>query len=186
MGTRAASGIAKFEMGGTITNLLDADGTGTASVGVKQTVSQEFSTGTGVGQADRIWQDNGRSLNQSASEDLDLYDLAAFDTGAGAGNDALGQAWVVAEISGIMVQNASTSTGSLIIGGDGAATAFNTLFNGADDGQIGPIPPGGMFSVYYPTNPSMVVADSTNHLLTFTESGVGALTYNVTIIGRSA
>ncbi|WP_375211326.1 calcium-binding protein, partial [Hyphococcus sp.] len=40
-------------------------------------------------QAQREWTSIGRTLSASATEDLDMFDLAAFDIGGGAGNDAL-------------------------------------------------------------------------------------------------
>ena len=186
MGTRSASGQVKVVFGGTIANLLDASSTGTPSINLTHTINQTFTTGTTAGKADRVWLDKGRTLSQSATEDLDLYDLAAFDCGAGAGLDALGQAWTIADVLGILVYNQSTSVGSLIVGNKNATSAFAAMFNASDTGAIGPIKPGGIFMIYNPTDPSFAVADTTDHLLTFTESGVGAVTFDVGIIARSA
>lgn len=187
MGTRSTSnGVAKVELGGTISNVLDSDSTGTVSVDAKHTITLSFTSGTTANKADRIWHDKGRTLAQNASESLDLYDLGSVDIGAGAGLDALGQSWAIAEVVGVLIHNKSDSSGNLLIGGEGSAAAWNSLFNASDSAVIGPIYPDGWFAVYNPADPAFLVADSSNHLLKIAEANVGSVEYDITIIGRSA
>ena len=184
-GTRAAAGKVKAELGGTITLALDASSTGTSSNTISHSISRSFTTGTTAAKADRIWHDKGRTLIQSGTEDLDLYDLAAFDTGAGAGLDALGQDWVCVDVVGLLIHNNASSAGNLVVGNKNGVTAWNSLFNASDTGAI-VLGPDAFFLYYNPANPAAVVADSTNHILTFTENGTGAVTFDVTVVGRSA
>lgn len=144
-----------------------------------------LANGTSANQADMVWGDEARALASAATENLDVYDLAAFDIGAGAGKDAVGQAWAAVEIVGFLIHNRPTSTGDLIIGGEGSGAAWNSPFNASDTAKLGPLGPGGFALYFDPTNPALAVADSTNHLLKFEASG-GDLTYDVFLIGRSA
>lgn len=143
-----------------------------------------LSSGTGANAADRIWSDLDRALSSGATEDIDVYDLAAFDIGQGAGKDASGASWALAEVVCLLVYNASTSAGTLLVGGKGTTAAWNSIFNGDDDAKL-PIVPGGWFQIFAPTDPAYAVADTSNHLLKMEASG-GAVTYGVVIIGRSA
>lgn len=167
----------------TVSNSLDG-GNATASAGQGFSVSNTFANGTAANQADKIWSDNGRTITSGSSENLDLYDLAAFDIGAGAGKDALGQAWTAAEVVGLLIENDSTSAGNLVVGGEGSGAAWNSLFNGSDTAKI-EIFPGGFFMVTCPPATAYAVADSTNHLLKLAASG-GNVTYCVTVLARSA
>ena len=75
----------------------------------QDTPGTKLTDGTTVNTADRVWEDTARPILSAASENIDLYDLAAFDIGAGAGLDALGQALAFAEIVCILVENNATS-----------------------------------------------------------------------------
>lgn len=169
------------------TVLNTADGavlTASAAHGAAQAVTFTAS-GTGAGQADRFWQSTGRMLTSGGSEDLDVYDLASLDiSGAGAGRDALGQVWTVAEIAGILVYNRPTSAGDLLIGGKGTAAAWSIWLNNNDDAEL-TLKPSGIFLLASTNDPAWAVADTSNHLLTMLASG-GAVTYDVYLLGRSA
>lgn len=169
------------------TVLNTADGavlTASAAHGVAQAVTFTAS-GTGAGQADRFWQSTGRTLTSGGSEDLDVYDLASLDiSGAGAGRDALGQVWTVAEIAGILVYNRPTSAGDLLIGGKGTAAAWSIWLNNNDDAEL-TLKPSGIFLLASTNDPAWGVTDTSNHLLTMLASG-GAVTYDIYLLGRSA
>lgn len=151
--------------------------------------SPRFANGTTDGQADRVWHAKARALVSGNSENLDLYDLAAFDIGAGAGKDALGQAWTNAEVCGLIVENVLTSAGNLYIGGEGSSASFQSIFHvsgtASDTAGFGPLPPGGCIAFITPKNPAWPVVDAANHLLKFAAVG-GNVTYNVCVLGRSS
>ncbi|HBH54951.1 MAG TPA: hypothetical protein DDY91_23970 [Planctomycetaceae bacterium] len=181
LSTVSAQAILRATVGAT------ADGgviTATGSHGVAQSVNFSAS-GTGSGQADRFWQSTGRTLSSAATEDLDVYDLGSLDiSGAGAGRDALGQLWTVAEIAGLLVFNRSTSAGNLLVGNNNTTAAWNSILNASDTAAI-TLPPSGILLLASTNDPAWAVADATNHLLRFTASG-GAVTYDVYLLGRSA
>lgn len=157
----------------------------TAQVQLGNEVSDTIGSGTGADQANRMWQDTNRLLSSAASENIDLYDLGAIDIGGGAGKDALGQAQLLAEVVGILIVNESASAGSLLIGGEGSAAAWNSILNASDTAVIGPIKPGGMFFISSPGDPAFAVADAANHLLKLEASG-GDVTYSIYVLGRDA
>ena len=158
--------------------------TSSAAHGAQQSVTFTAS-GTGAGQADRFWQSTGRTLTSGGSEDLDVYDLGSLDiSGAGAGRDANGQVWTVAEIAGMLVYNRPTSAGKLLIGGKGTAAAWSEWLNANDDAEL-TLPPSGIFLIASTNDPAWAVADTSSHLLTMLASG-GAVTYDVYLLGRSA
>lgn len=154
-----------------------------AGRGYKYSAS-DIASGTLANQADRIWHSISRALTSGSSETIDVYDLGSLDIGAGAGRDGLGQLWTVAEIVGILIRSATTSAGNLIIGGEGSGAAWNSLWNGSDTAQL-LLPPGGLFLMASPADPAWAVTDVTNHLLKLAASG-GAVTYDITLLGRSA
>lgn len=170
----------------TLQNAIDG-GAQTASVpqGSSYTPETNLATGTSANQADRVWSDAGRTLNSGSNETIDMYDLGSLDIGGGAGKDALGQAFALAEVVAILIVNRKASVGNLTIGGDGTTAAWNSAFGGSDTAVSPAIPPGGWWMLFVPSDPALVVTDVTNHLLKLAASG-GNVTYDITIIGRSA
>lgn len=142
--------------------------------------SSVLTEGTGADQADRSNQDVGRALTSGNNEDLDIYDLAGFDLAT----DPLRNPVTYTEVVAILVRNRSTSAGSLLVGGNGTAAAWNSIFAGSDTGKI-ELKPGGGFLIWAPTDPAYVVADTSNHLLRMEASG-GNVTYDIHVLGRSA
>jgi len=185
MGTRTATATMKVDFRATIVNTLDASSTAAPSVTLGEALTQTYVTGTVADAIDRVWSDKGRAITSGNDDDLDFYDLDTVDAGAGAGNDALGQALVFAEITTIMVHNKSTSAGDLHMGGGSlGATAFSVPFNTVDASLI-VIKPGGTFFLDAPVNPAYAVTNTDNHVMRFTASG-GNVTYDIHIAGRSA
>lgn len=182
MGTRTATAEFILKALGKASNQLDANKTGTPGGDLGDTLSMIFATGTADGQIDRIISSKSRAITTGNNEDIDLFDLAGFDMGAGAGLDALGQAAGFAKIDGIFIRNQSGSAGTLVFGGEGSAAAWSSLFSA--DTETLSLPPdtamliGGKGAGY-------AVADTTNHLLRIAASG-GDIIYDLHIFGRSA
>jgi hypothetical protein len=122
-------------------------------------------------------------MASSGTEDLDLYDLGSIDIGAGAGKDALGQTFTLAEVVALCVYLHPTSAGNLLVGGKATSAAWTSPFSANTDKLT--LKPGGIFFLFAPTDPAYAVVDSTNHLLKLEASG-GACTYDVAVLGRSA
>lgn len=165
---------------------LKVAGTGTLSTtgatkNFSHTIIKALANGTTALKANRFWFDE-RTLAGSASEDIDVFDLAALDIGAGAGLDSFGQTFAMTGIAAILVENLSTSAGNLLVGNKNATTAWNSMFNGSDVAEI-LLVPGAAFLFVDPSAGGLAVADVTNHLLTMTDTGSGC-TYKITIIGK--
>lgn len=189
-----AESITAFTLAATLKGTLKNTLAGSAK---DPTVDQGFAirlatalaTGTGANQADRIWADDTpRVLAAGANEDIDVFDLGAINIGGGAGRSALGQALALTEIVGFLVHVVSDSPGgTLLVGGNGTAAAWNSPFNGSDTAQFGPLGTDGWLFALRPDDPAWAVADASNHLLRITEAGgVSPVWYEIALLGRSA
>ncbi len=158
--------------------------TGTGNIPLNFSFSLSTTDGTASDKADKVWPSKARSLSGATSETIDVFDFGAIDIGTGAGEGPLGNAITLAEIVAVIIENNSTSTGNLTIGGDGTAAAWNSIFNASDTAELGPLPPGGFFIIGAGADPAFAVADTSNHLLKMASSAT--LTYDILIIGRSA
>lgn len=173
-----------FKMTGAISNTVHVDLGAAANAPLGDTIEMEFTTGTSASQCDRIWSDSGRTISSGNDEDIDLFDFAGINTGAGAALDNLGQAASFVEVTGLFIENASSSAGNLVVGGETSAAAWNSLFNGSDTATI-VLLPGMVFMIGGLADPGFAVADSSNHLLTMAAPS-GNVTYSMFIFGRSA
>lgn len=173
---RSVKATVKSSVIGTLTN----DST-SAKDDFSLSSSITFTNGTGANQVQRAWYDNGRTLSASATEDIDVYDLASIDIGAGAGLDSLGQAHALTGVKLLYVKNHSDSGGNLHVGGKGTTAAWNSPFNADDDALI-VLVPGASITLTAPTAAGFAVADTTNHLLKMTDAGSGC-TYDIAILG---
>lgn len=186
----SVSGITlSLQMKATIKNAINTDQFPSFLNSLSFTPATALSNGTGANQFDRCWYAEDRVLNSGTSENLDLYDLASFDIGAGAGKDALGLAMTNAELVGMAIVNSVDSAGDLYVGGEGSGASFQSVFHvsgtASDTAGFGPIKPGGFMSFFSPGNPAYVIADSTNHLLKFAAPS-GNVTYSCIFFARSA
>jgi len=188
MSTRTATATIRATFESLIKNVLDASETGSPQISLGDKPSLQFATGTGANQCDRMWAQKARTVANGAAESLDIYDLGSVDIGAGAGNDGLGKSVVLAEICVLMIANASTSGGNLLIGGNGTGAAWNSIFasqTSGEDDAIVVLKPGGVLILAAPPDPAYAVADSTNHILKL-DSSAGTCTFDIVILGRSA
>ena len=185
----AASGSATItaRVTSVFTNELSTDGVGltskaTATLNLEPVI--QLTDGTGSGQANKIVKAAGKTLT-STTTTIDMYDLGTLDVGAGAGRDNLGQTVALAEIVMVLIYVHPTSTGTLIVGGEGSGAAWNSPFNGSDSAKIGPFPAKSIVMLGTSDASGFAVADSTNHLLQLEASG-GTVNYDLVIIGRTA
>jgi hypothetical protein len=132
-----------------------------------------LATGTGAGQADRMWHDR-RTLAASATENLDL---------AGVLVNGLGDTQTFARLKAVVVRAAAANTNNVNVIRE--ATNGVPLLLAAGDGV--PVHPDGLFVWVAPGAAGVVVTPSTGDLITFTNSGAGtSVTYDVVLIGASA
>ena len=175
---RAATARTEVSVSGTLTN----SSTGAADK-FSLAVVEAFSNGVGANMIQRHWEDQ-RTLTTGATEDIDVYDFGTLDIGAGAGLDALGQSMALTGIKAILVRNLSTSTGDLEVGNKAATTAWQSMFVGSGDADAACVvlAPGASFLYVDPSAAGLAVADTTNHLLTMTDTGGGCV-YDIHVLG---
>lgn len=159
--------------------LVDLDADYTSPLDLSTTINslgftRQFSlaTGTGAGQADRIWHDE-RTLTASSVEDLDL---------AGSLVDAFGVTLTFARVKGLMVYANPANTNNVVIGN---VTNGIVGWFGAATHSIA-VRPGGLFTIFASDATAYVVTPTTADLLHVANSGAGTgVTYDVVIIGSS-
>ncbi len=138
-----------------------------------------YATGTGAGQADRLFYDE-RTINASSSEDLDLV---------GSLLDGFGDTYSPVRIKGLWIKAAPVSgtlnTNNVVVGG-ASATQWAALL-----GTTGTVTlrPGSVFSVFASEADATgyVCAAGATDLLKVANSSSGtSVTYQIAIIGASA
>ena len=179
MGTRAAEYKLVIDFKGTITNTMVDEQAATCPVGEKLQ-NEELEVGVSTDQASRLWEDRDRSLAAGGHHTLDLYDFTGEDIGAGAGNDALGQALVMQEITTFIVK-VESGTGSLEIQPD--PTNGWTPVGIHTVATLGALKLGGVLLKHRPDTDAFPVTDGASHQVRFKAVGA-ALTYSVYIAGR--
>jgi hypothetical protein len=137
-----------------------------------------LTTGTGSGQADKIWADT-RTLTASSSEDLDLVGTAL--------TDAFGVAFSVLRVKGLLVAADSTNVNNVVVGAN-VANGWATLFGptGASGGTV-TVRPGGFFCAGCTDATGWATTAGTGDLLHIANGGAGtSVIYSIVIIGSSA
>ncbi len=184
---RQANGTIQLTSTGNITNVLT--GGENDPVAGWGSVMSAITLANGVleDQINRALYNPTVDIASAADLVLDLYDFAGFDSGGGDGKDLLGQDMALDQIVGIIVIVAAGSDGGLTIGNDGTTATFNSLFDGHDDGVIGPLKASalnpGIFMYFQPNADGLEVEDSANHRLKFSAVG-GDVTFAIIILGR--
>lgn len=136
--------------------------------------SWSFPSGTGAGQADKVFADR-RTLAASATENLDL---------AGSLTDALGATLTFARVRALLIEASSANTNNVLVGG-AASAQFATMFGDATDVLV--VRPGGLVLLVAPDTTGYAVAATTGDLLKVANSSSGTgVTYDITILGTSA
>ena len=148
----------------------------TARAALLKDYSVVYATGTGAGQADKVFSDQ-RTLTASATEDLDL---------AGVLTDEFGATITFVKIKAILISAAAANTNNVLVGGVAAGLA--TMILPQTTGIVA-VRPGATFAVICGT------ADSTGYAVTATtadllhianSAGSTSVTYDIVIIGTSA
>lgn len=154
---------------GNHTSALDL---GTATLPFAASLAVALASGTGSGQADRIFTDI-RTLAASATENLDL---------AGSLVDAFGATITIVKLKAVIILADSGNTNDVQI--TRPASNGVPMFLAAGDGV--PVQPGGAF-VWVAPGAGVTVTAGTGDLLTITNSaGSSGVTFTVILIGTSA
>ena len=149
----------------------------TAQANMLKSYSAVLATGTGAGQADKIFSDT-RTLAASASEDLDLIGTTLLD--------AFGAVVTFTKIKALIVSAAAANTNNVLVGG--VASGLSTILVPAATG-IMTVRPGATFAVFAGQ------ADATGYGVTATtadllhianSAGSTSVTFDIIIVGTSA
>ena len=166
----------------TVTNTLD-DASIVSCSHPNATYSPSLSAGVDEGQANRGWQSIGRTITNGHQEVIDIADFLGLDIGAGAGNDALGQALHLEEIVAILITNDNDNTAAGVLEVYPSASegwtpigTHTVAVGGAIHGQ----------GCLFKSDPSAVafIITATNHRITLVANG-GDVEYSIYLIGRS-
>lgn len=146
--------------------------------------TQTITDGIGASQADRGWQSVGRTLQNGASEVIDLFDFAGTDIGAGAGLDALGQTLNIQKLVGIAIVNNNAITSNAVLHVEPDPTAGFTALGSHNSANGGGLAPQGLIFKCQPHGNGLDITDGSNHRLRMT-AVEGSLTYSIYLLGRS-
>lgn len=156
----------------TLAAALPADVGNLATAPVKATKRLTLTTGTGNGQADKVFAGT-RTVTASSTDALDL---------AGVLIDPFGATLTIVKLKALLVRAASTNTNSVRV--NRPATNGVPLFLAVSDGID--VLPGGLF-LWVAPNAGVTVTPATGDLINIDNSGAGtSVTYDVVIIGTSA
>lgn len=162
-----------------ISAVVDALNTRTQNPSFPSLLAQAFANGSAAANKVNQYYMAARTLSGSGSEDLDLYALGAV-------TDAGGNAYTMATIKAIIIQNTNTTEANTITIGNKAATSGWTSMFVANTDSI--VIPGGATIIYISPGATgaVVGASTTNHLLHVVNNAAGSVTYNIWIIGATA
>jgi hypothetical protein len=178
------SAAANLTFQATVQNLM-ADGIVAAAAAFDGSQKQKFANGDGNDQASRMWSRQKVTLAGSASVTYNLLNMTGVDIGAGAGNDALGQAWTIEDIAAILIKNENVEGAAGLLEIQATSGLPSNPWQGlgahtvANDGALAG---GGWLCKVQPTNDSEPIT-ATNCNLRLDASG-GAVVYSIYIIGR--
>lgn len=160
-----------FSVSGTHTAALDL---GTASLPFTLSSNFTMASGTGAGQADRVFTDT-RTLAASATENLDL---------AGTLTDAFGAVITFVTVKAIIIKAAAANNVANQVQLTRPASNGVPFLIAAGDGIS--LAPGYTFA-WFGSGTGVTVTPATGDLLTITNSaGTNSVNYDVVIIGTSA
>jgi hypothetical protein len=150
-------------------NALDLNVTTRADVA--KTLTNTFTSGTGLNQYDRIWVDE-RTIAGSGTDIIDLVGGALFDV--------LGVAFAPARLKFLMVTNLGPNDIQLVR----PVSTGVVIYLAGGDGEL--IPPNGFVVKTWPSATGIVVTGGTSDLLNVINTAAGTVTYQIIVGGASA
>lgn len=157
-------------------NLASALDLVTAQAPLLKTYETVLASGTGAGQADKVFSDT-RTLTASSTEDLDL---------AGVLTDAFGASLTFVKIKALIVSAAAANTNNVLVGG--VAAGLSSIIVPQTTGIV-TVRPGAVFAVFAGAADATgyAVTATTADLLHVANSSSGtSVTYDIIVIGTSA
>jgi|15BtaG_2_1085339.scaffolds.fasta_scaffold00368_15 hypothetical protein len=180
--TRSLENITtRFEVSATIKNILSSNTTIAATAALSFSLDPDLSDGVSEDQANRGI-DYSATIVSAGTLTLDLYDFGGIDAGAGAGNDAVGQAIVIEEIMTILIYNVSAETGGKLEIEPDASNGWAPM--GSHTVALGgALDPGGILIKMNSDTVGFDVTDASSHRIKLTANG-GDVDLRIVVLGR--
>jgi hypothetical protein len=165
----------------TLKNLLDDGSTSATATHSYSLLNKTLTYGIADGKATRAWQVKSRSISSGNTEDIDLYDYATVDLGAGLRRDGIGQLAAYKQVVGFIIKCAS-GAGSLEVmpanpSNHVAWMPSLTVANG------GALRSGATMALIQPKSTAFTITDASSHMLRLGANG-GAVSYNLYVLAR--
>lgn len=157
------------------TELTSAQGLGTARVPAGLSRAVTLASGTGAGNADRVFQAR-RTIAASGTDDLDL---------AGVLTDAFGASITFARIKGLFIAASSANTNNVVVG-NAASNAWATLLNATGTVTLRPGAVLAAIAGAADTTTYSVTASTGDLLRLANGAGGSTVSYDICIVGASA
>jgi hypothetical protein len=138
------------------------------------TYNKQITDGVGENQMNLIWSDT-RSLNATASEDLDL---------AGGLTSGLGATLTFARVKELAIVNNTTTAGFFLEVGGAASNAWSTPFGSTND--VIKVAPGGCLKLSAPSAAGYAVTAGTADILKINNPNASSISYSILIGGANA
>jgi len=136
--------------------------------------TMELTDGTGLGQADKLWASQSRTLTATTSENIDL---------AGSLTDKFGASITFARIKKILIVFHTTTAGYTLEVGGAASNTWATMFGAAND--YIKVRGGGLLFAYAPDVTAYAVTAGTGDILKINNPNAASITYSIVLIGAS-
>lgn len=172
----------QVQMTAQLINTLDDASTTVHNVG-GTIINKTLTSGLDTDQANRAYALTGETIVSGATQDLDLYDFAGTDIGAGDGADGVGQAMDIEEIVGLMIyQTAGPGRLEIMPTNPSNYVAWMPAQTVANGGALN----SGGVRLWWETNTDALdIEDATSHMLRLKANG-GNVTYSLYLFGRSS
>ena len=180
MSTRSAESEVKLTFSATIKNTLD-DGQ-VAQVLLSDTViSGNLASGVDANQANRAWARKSHTLASGNTEDIDLYDFADIDIGAGLGNDGLGLPMALEEVVTFCIKQTS-GAGRLELMPTNPSN-YATWVPQLTVALGSALKAGGLLLLHQPDEDAFDIEDGSSHMMRVGANG-GDIVYDLYLVGR--
>lgn len=156
----------------TLSNTADGSSEGVSVIFDPTLLNIAFTSGTGADQCNVAFADDA-TLATSTNLDINLFNNS--------GVDVVGLAVATTKLRLFLFRNTTAygTDAKFTLGGQSiGTTAFNSILNGSDTAEFGPITPQGTFLICLPDATGAAIADTTNHVLRVRNTGASSGTFS--------
>lgn len=182
MAIRSASTIIQLDLSSSLAHVLEDSQRAQAGIG-QNPLAGAITNGVSAGEANRAWENRDIAILSGASLDIDLYDFAGQDIGAGNGNDGLTLPLAIEEIVCLVIKQTS-GPGRLEIMTSSPAGALTWIPTGyATVANGGALKSGGLHLWYESDESALDIEDGVSHVLRLGAVS-GNVAFDIYVLGR--